>query len=950
METKRRLYWFGMTLVLLVAAALRLAALPSLPIGLHYDEAANNILTREIAFGGYRPVFIGAYTGKEVLFFYLGALWFRLVGPEPWVLRLNGAVIGLLAVASVGAAARALWGPGPQGRRVALFAAAGMAVLLPHVILSRYGFRAVSQSLMEALTVALLWRALRTGRPLLTVATGVSLGLSAYTYLAVRLFPIPLALAMLWLLVRAGPARGRYLLQLTVVLLAAAAVFAPLGLYFLRHPEAFAVRISQVAAPTAQEVLEGFWNCVRGLGWPGAGDRGVRFNVAPHPVLEPPVALLALAGLVVLVARRRLTPRQKPSESAGSAGTDSRPEARTGQLLSAPDALTSAARVLLLTALPILLLPSALATQDDVPNHMRLVGVYPFLVILPAIALAEIVRRLPARLQTWGTALALALLLGGNGAATADHYFRWARSPALFDANDGDMVLLARTLDELDTEGATVYVASYHYQHPTVAALSRRYGEVKWLTGGATLVLPPEGGAVYLVPVTAQAPFPWPEELTSRWSVEEVRDPFGRPALWVYRLSADAVAALRPKESPAADFAHVVWVHRATPLASACAAGGRCGVLVMWEIRAPYPALQPVVRLLHPQTGEWARVHPFHYPTAQWTVGEVVLDQQVFVAPPTAPPVDNYEVAVSFFNPQTLEILPRVGPNEEFAGLEIRFPFGALRPPESPTAVALPESCRPAPENVPIEEVRLLGWSALPATLRPGERLALTLCWEALRAPLPDRKVRLWLEGSMQVLLYEDAPVYGRLPFPSWKAGMVVEDRLALRIPRRTPPGTYEVRLGVGAAEAVSLGTLEIPPMERTFAAPSLPNPLKVDFGDAVRLLGYEVGEARSGEPLLLVLYWQARREMEEDYTVFVHLIDLQSGIILAQVDEMPQRGAYPTSLWMTGEVVRDEHTLAVPSLPAGTYALRVGLYLTETGQRLPAGEKDFVLLPLVVR
>ncbi|MCS7179427.1 MAG: hypothetical protein N0A03_09205 [Anaerolineae bacterium] len=499
---EHRWYWFGVWLTLLTAAGLRLAAIPSLPVGLHYDEAANYILTQEIAFEGARPIFIRAYTGKEVLFFYLGALWFRLVGAAPWVLRLNGAVIGLLAVAATGAAARALWGPGPEGRRIALFAAAGMAVLLPHVILSRYGFRAVSQSLMEALTVALLWRGLRSGRWPLLLAAGLALGLTGYTYLAARLFPLPLALAMGWLLLRApAPARRRFLLQLAAVLGVAMLVYAPLGLFFLRNPDAFAVRIAQVAAPTIWEVLEGLGRCILALGWPGAGAAGVRFNVAHHPVLEWPVALLGLLGLSLLLRRRP------------------------------PDTLVAAGQVFLLTVLPIMLLPSALATRDDLPNHMRLIGVYPFLVMLPAVALSEIIRCLPARLRPFGGTLALLLLLGWNGAVTGEHYFRWARSAALFDANDGEMVLLAQTLDRLSLEGMTAYVASVHYRHPTVAALSRRYGQVKWLTGGATLVLPPEGGAVYLIPVTARPPFPWPEALSSRWSVEEIRDPFGRPAL-----------------------------------------------------------------------------------------------------------------------------------------------------------------------------------------------------------------------------------------------------------------------------------------------------------------------------------------------------------------------------------------------------------------------------------
>lgn len=916
---ERRLEWVGGLLILLAAAALRLTGIPHLPIGLHYDEAANYILTQGIAYGGYRPVFISAYTGKEVLFFYLGALWFRLIGAAPWVLRLNGVVIGLLAVAATGAATRALWGPGAEGRRVALFAAAGMAVLLPHVILSRYGFRAVSQSLMEALTVAALWCALRRGRWLLSLAAGLFLGLTGYTYLAARLFPIPLALAMGWLLLRTpAPARQRYLLRLTVVLLVAGVVLAPLGLYFLRHPQAFSVRISQVAAPMGREMGDGFWRCVLGLGWPGAGDRGVRFNVAPHPVLEWPVALLAMAGLLLLLIRR---PADPP---------------------------TSAARIFLLLVIPVMLLPSALATRDEVPNHMRLVGAYPFLVMLPATTLSEVVRRLPARFRPSGTVLALLFLLGWNGAVTGEHYFRWARSPALFDANDGDMVLLAQTLDRLDLEGMTAYVASVHYRHPTVAALSRRYSQVKWLTGGATLVLPPEGGAVYLVPVTARPPFPWPEWLSSRWSVEEVRDPFGRPALWVYRLPADAVAALRPKGPPAADFAHVVGVYSAGPL-SACRVGQPCGVLVTWDVRAPYPALQPVVRLTHPQTGEWARVHPFHYPTGEWTVGDVVLDQHALIPPPGAPPVDGYGIAVGFFNPDTMEILPRVGPDEEFAGLEVWFPLGTLQPLEPAASPTLPASCRPAPEKTEVDGVRLSGWSPLPPSLRPGERLSLTLCWQALTAPLPDQAVHLWLEGPQRIPLYEDAPVYGRLPFPAWSAGMMVEDRLTLRLPREMMPGEYQVHIAVGPTGLATLGTLSVSPVERVFTAPSPRYPLEADFGGEIRLLGYEMGEVRTGQPLSLVLYWQAQREMEEDYTVFVHLLDPQSGAIIAQVDEMPAHGAYPTSLWMAGEVVRDEHILTLPVLAPGVYSLRVGWYVKETGRRLPVGEGSFLLLPLEV-
>ena len=67
---------FGITLVLFVAAFLRFWALPDTPFGLHYDEATNVVIVRQIVSGESLPIFITAYTGKEVLFFYWAAFWF----------------------------------------------------------------------------------------------------------------------------------------------------------------------------------------------------------------------------------------------------------------------------------------------------------------------------------------------------------------------------------------------------------------------------------------------------------------------------------------------------------------------------------------------------------------------------------------------------------------------------------------------------------------------------------------------------------------------------------------------------------------------------------------------------------------------------------------------------------------------------------------------------------
>jgi hypothetical protein len=114
-------------------------------------------------------------------------------------------------------------------------------------------------------------------------------------------------------------------------------------------------------------------------------------------------------------------------------------------------------------------------------------------------------------------------------------------------------------------------------------------------------------------------------------------------------------------------------------------------------------------------------------------------------------------------------------------------------------------------------------------------------------------------------------------------------------------------------------------------------NPLQVGLGNQVDLIGYDLGtlEARPGETIALTLYWEARHDLGQDYTVFTHLIDYEDHV-WAQKDSQPLGGNYPTSFWDAGDVVCDPYEIMLPpDVPAGHYELEVGLYLASTGERL---------------
>jgi 4-amino-4-deoxy-L-arabinose transferase-like glycosyltransferase len=130
-------------------------------------------------------------------------------------------------------------------------------------------------------------------------------------------------------------------------------------------------------------------------------------------------------------------------------------------------------------------------------------------------------------------------------------------------------------------------------------------------------------------------------------------------------------------------------------------------------------------------------------------------------------------------------------------------------------------------------------------------------------------------------------------------------------------------------------------------------------LSDAILFLGYDVeGEPKPGRIVHLTLIWQALQDMEEDYTVFTHLIDGE-GNIWGQKDSPPAGGLYPTSQWEEGEIVRDQYAIAIsPEALPGAYQLEVGMYLVETGERLvvrdeegPLPENRILLLsPVIIR
>jgi hypothetical protein len=114
--------------------------------------------------------------------------------------------------------------------------------------------------------------------------------------------------------------------------------------------------------------------------------------------------------------------------------------------------------------------------------------------------------------------------------------------------------------------------------------------------------------------------------------------------------------------------------------------------------------------------------------------------------------------------------------------------------------------------------------------------------------------------------------------------------------------------------------------------------PPVANFGNLIRLrsYAYEQDVLQAGDMLRLLLEWEAADAVPEPYKVFVHVLG-HNGLPVAQQDNEPVNGTYPTTRWQRGERVSDRYAFSLPGgLSPGEYQVEVGLYRISDLSRLP--------------
>lgn len=894
-----------MTLITLLAAALRLLGLDRVPPGLHFDEAVYGLMALDI-YHGATPVFFPAYTGREPLYMYVMAGVFRLVGVNAYGIRLTSALLGLLTVVLVYALGRVLF-----SRRVGLLAAAVLAVLYWHLTVSRNGYPNILIPPLECLALLLLWKGYRDGRPWQLALGGVFVGGVLYTYLAARFFPITVALIFLYALL-VDTRRGRKRLPgLLLAALVALLVFAPLGSYFLSHPHDFMERAGQVLVfkQAPDQVLRVIGNNL--LQTAGAffvrGDPRQHYNLPGKPIFDPLMALFFLLGLGVTFRRWR------------------RPE------------------YALLPLWVIGMSLPALLTVDLMPQSQRMFGITPALALLAALGLETVMRQtsnvtgLVSRLTfhvSRFTSYAITVFLLFETAATAVTYFgNWGRQTATYYTFHTDYTqLAARAVAELDAGRAVVFQTRY-YKHPTAVFTAPRTLETIWVAGNQNLALPNRAPAEvrYLWPTHDIPPAPALEPLMTRLlePVDQWLAPDGSIAAVIYRLKPAAVAqeAATPVQATFSDeVAALDWTLPATaprdqPLQ----------LLVHWRVLRPVAEGRTFTLHLVDENGVlWAQGGEMGYLSEQWRAGDTVYQLFTLALPPGLP-AGPYQARL-ILGREASGILP-VYQNGQLVATALTLGTVTLTPEgariEPPIAGVAFGNVFTATVETPQRGV---------STAVPGGQVQIPFTWQAALRPPQNYTTTVTLADTAGAVAQQyEFPLAYQYPTTAWQPGEVVQTVYVLPL-RGVASGDYQVTLRVtGLPGTLDLGRLALTGGERLFTVPPLQQPLSATVGSEIAFLGYDLDTAqvKPGATFALRLVWQALATPAGDYKVFVHLVG-PDGQTWGQDDSVPAGWQRPTLGWEAGEVIVDEHTVPVkPDAPAGSYTLYVGLYDATTFVRL---------------
>lgn len=447
----RRLALPALIVIVLIAFALRLWRIDSLPPGFHFDESFEGLEAwRILTDPSYRPIFLTGNFGVTPLNAYANAVTFalfQLFGGEagPTAMRTTAAIFGVLGVLAVFALATELRRLDPRRLTAAfpLLAAAILATLRWHIHFSRMGIEPIFVPLLWAAATWLLLRGWRLHSWVSFAACGFLLALAMYAYQGAWIVPL-LTLPVvghLWLVQPSVPRLRGALLAAAVALL----LISPLAWFFANNPDLLLLRPTQIAV---------------------TGDQSV---AAASPLQN------ALASVLMFLPAGRtgdLDPRRNLPGEAALNWWQFAPFA-VGVGVAVWRLRNPAYSTILVGLVGLLLLG---VFSEYAPHFHRILGASAPAALLCGLGLDTLLQLGLQQSQRTGRqwsvlvagGLAIAIVFGGAVVAARDYFVRWAALPDLFYAFDTGLWQIGQEIAQ-QPSSAVSYLTPRPADHPTLA-------------------------------------------------------------------------------------------------------------------------------------------------------------------------------------------------------------------------------------------------------------------------------------------------------------------------------------------------------------------------------------------------------------------------------------------------------------------------------------------------
>jgi hypothetical protein len=268
------------------------------------------------------------------------------------------------------------------------------------------------------------------------------------------------------------------------------------------------------------------------------------------------------------------------------------------------------------------------------------------------------------------------------------------------------------------------------------------------------------------------------------------------------------------------------------------------------------------------------------------------------------------------------------------------------------------------------DEIELVGMEAVESDYRPGGYAYVTLYWQAISPPTADYSVFVHLvDLDGHKVAGHDERILGSITYPvvgtsRWPVGTILAESYLIDLPEDMPSVT-NVYAGVYHPDTLERLAINLPdgtPTTESAARitafgvippdgfPVLTGTIEAaDFrvGDSLHIIGKRIPATMSpGETLEMALQWEATGPLQEDYTVFFHLFDVNMDLV-AQSDVAAFGLDLPSSAMVPGHPIGVSYSLNLPEdIRAGEYLLRMGVYTYPSFERLPVRDDAGRVLP----